>query len=146
MAMERWDPLKDMVSLRDAMNSLFQESFVRPGGVLSPGSIPMPIDVLENENEFVVKASLPGIQPENVQITVQGDSIVIRGETQAEEEKKGETWHVRERRHGTSQRTLTLAATISAEKATARFDHGILTLTLPKAEEAKPKQIKITTT
>jgi HSP20 family protein len=142
--MERWEPLKDMVSLRDAMNSLFQESFVRPGGVLSPSAVPMPMDVLENENEFVVKASLPGIKPENVQITVQGDTITIRGETQGEEEKKGETWHVRERRHGTSQRTLTLAAPINADKATAKFEHGILTLTLPKAEEAKPKQIKVT--
>jgi len=144
--MERWEPLKDMVSLRDAMNSLFQESFVRPGGVLSPSAIPMPMDVVENENEFIVKASLPGIKPENVQITVHGDSITIRGDIQAEDEKKGETWHVRERRHGTSQRTLTLAAPISSEKATAKFDHGVLTLTLPKAEEAKPKQIKVTST
>jgi len=143
MAIERWDPFKEVVSLRDAMNSLFQESFVRPGSALAPGTVPMPVDVVENENEFVVKASLPGIKPEDVHITVHGETLTIRGESKADEEKKGETWHLRERRHGVFQRTVNLAAPINSDKAVAKYDHGILTLTLPKAEQAKPKQIKI---
>jgi HSP20 family protein len=132
-----------MVSLRDAMNSLFQESFVRPVGAMAAGLLNLPLDVVENDNEFVVKASLPGLTPEDVQITVHGNTLSIRGESKPEEEKKGETWHLRERRHGSFQRTVNLAAAVNADKATARYDHGVLTLTLPKVEEAKPKQIKV---
>lgn len=80
MAIERWDPFREMVSLRDAVNSLLQESFVRPGGVPGAGGpTTLPLDVAETENEFVVKASLPGIKPEDVQITVHGDTLTIRG-------------------------------------------------------------------
>ena len=103
----------------------------------------LPLDVSENENEFVVKASLPGIRPEDVQITVHGDMLTIRGEIKAEEEKKEEHFHLRERRYGQFQRTVRLSAPIRADQAQANFENGVLTLTLPKAEEAKPKQIKI---
>jgi HSP20 family protein len=144
MAIERWDPLRDMVSLRDAVSSLLQESFVRPGGIGGGGGpATLPLDVHETENEFVVKASLPGLKPEDVQLTVHGDTVTIRGETKAEEEKKGQTWHLRERRSGTFQRSVSLATPIDADKAHARFEHGVLTLTLPKTEKARPKQIKV---
>ena len=144
MAIERWDPFREMVSLRDAVNSLLQESFVRPGGVPGAGGpTTLPLDVAETENEFVVKASLPGIKPEDVQITVHGDTLTIRGESKAEEEKQGRTWHLRERRSGVFRRSLSLATPIDADKANARFEHGVLTLTLPKSEQARPKQIKI---
>jgi HSP20 family protein len=145
MAVERWDPLRDAVSLSDAFNSLLRESFVRPSAMTGSGAsaFPLPLDVCENENEFVVKASLPGVKPENVQITVHGDTVTLRGETQSETEKKGETWHLRERRSGSFQRSFTLATPINSEKADAKFEHGVLTLTLPKAEQAKPKQIKV---
>jgi len=78
-----------------------------------------------------------------VQITVHGDTLTIRGESKAEEEKKGETWHLRERRFGAFQRTLSLSTPIDPDKAVAQFDHGVLTLTLPKSERAKPRQIKV---
>ena len=101
MAIERWDPFREMVSLRDAVNSLLQESFVRPRRRAGAGGpTTLPLDVAETENEFVVKASLPGIKPEDVQITVHGDTLTIRGESKAEEEKQGQTWHLRERRSG----------------------------------------------
>jgi HSP20 family protein len=143
MTIQRWEPVRDMVSLGDAMNSLLQESFVRPGGLMADGAALTPIDISENENEFIVKASLPGIRPEDVQITVHGDILMIRGEIKAEEEKKGEHYHLRERRFGEFQRTVKLSAPISADKAQAQFENGVLTLKLPKAEGAKPKQIKI---
>ena len=144
MAIERFDPFREAVSLSDAMNSLFRESFVRPGnGALTGAALALPLDVRESENEFVIKASLPGVKPEEVQITVHGDVLSIRGETKAEEEKKGETWHVKERRYGTFQRSVSLTTPIDADKAQAQFEHGVLTLTLPKAEAAKPKQIKV---
>ena len=144
MAIQVWDPFREMVSLHDAMNSLLQDSYVRPGSKLADGGPAMlPLDISENENEFVVKASLPGIRPEDVQITAHGDTLTIRGELKAEEEKKDEHYHVRERRFGQFQRTVRLSAPIIADKAQAQFDNGVLTLTLPKAEEAKPKQIKV---
>ena len=144
MAIQRWEPFREIVSLRDAMNSLLQESFVRPGSLLANGGPAMvPLDIAETENEFVVKASLPGVRPEDVQITAHGDTLTIRGEIKAEEEKKGEHYHLRENRYGQFQRTVTLSTPISADKAQARFENGVLTLTLPKAEEARPKQIKI---
>lgn len=80
MAIERWDPFREMVSLRDAVNSLLQESFVRPGGVPGAGGpTTPPLDVAETEDEVIIKASLPGIKPEDVQITVHGDTLTIRG-------------------------------------------------------------------
>jgi HSP20 family protein len=144
MAIERWDPFREAVSLRDAMNSLLQDSFVRPfAGQAGGTAAALPLDISENENEFVVKASLPGVRPDDVQITVHGDTLTIRGESKSEEEKKGHTWHLRERRFGAFQRSVSLAVPIDADKAQAQYDHGVLTLTLPKAEQARPKQIKV---
>ncbi len=97
----------------------------------------------ENENEFVIKASLPGVKPEDVQITVHGDTLTIQGESKAHEEKKGEHWHLRERRFGQFQRSLSLGTSVDSDKARAQFEHGVLTLVLPKSEQAKPRQIKI---
>jgi HSP20 family protein len=127
------------------MNSLLQDSFVRQGAAATSGPVGLPLDVTESENEFVVKASMPGVKPDEVQITVHGDTVTIRGESKAEEEKQGHNWLLRERRYGTFQRSLGLTSPIDSNKAQAHFEHGVLTLTLPKAEEAKPKQIKINT-
>jgi HSP20 family protein len=145
MAIERWNPFQEAVSLREAMNSLLQESFVRPGAAsLSDGGyFALPLDICETDNDFVIKASLPGMKPDDVDITVQGDVLTIRGETKAEEDKKGEHWHFRERRYGGFQRSVSLAAPVDSDKAQAHYEHGVLTLTLPKSEAAKPKQIRI---
>jgi len=144
MAIERWDPFQEAISLRDAMNSLLQESFVRPGGVPAQnGLATLPLDVCETENDFVVKAALPGVKPEDVQITVHGDTLTIRGESKAEESRKGTHWHLRERRFGAFQRSLSLATPVDPDKAQAHYEHGVLTLTLPKSDAAKPRQIKI---
>ena len=144
MATDRWDSFREAVSLTDAMNALFRESFIRPSSVPGqPGSGLLPLDVSENENEFVIKASLPGVKPEDVQITVHGDTLTIQSETKAEEEKKGERWHLRERRSGSFQRSLSLATPVNSDKAQAQFEHGVLTLVLPKSEAAKPRQIKV---
>ena len=147
MTIERWDPFREMVSLRDAVNSLFQDSYVRPGGLGAAGAeagvAPLPLDVRETADAFVVQASLPGVRPEDVEVTVHGDTLTIRGERKAEEERQGETWHLRERRAGSFRRMLTLTVPVDADRATAEHDHGVLTLRLPKAESARPKQIKV---
>lgn len=147
MSIERWDPFREMISLRDVMNSLVAESYLRPGARPTVGeAMTLPLDVTESEGEFVVKSSLPGVKPEDVQITVQGDTLTIRGESKAEEEKKGTHWHLRERRSGSFARSVSLGSPINSDAATAEFDHGVLTLRLPKAAENKPKQIKVATT
>lgn len=144
MPIERWNPFGEMISLRDAMDSLLQESFVRPFGLTADGApAALALDVSENDNELVVKASLPGVKPEDVQITVQEDVLTIRGESKAEEEKKGQTWRLRERRFGAVERSISLPVVVDPDKARAQFEHGVLTLTLPKSEAAKPKQIKV---
>ncbi len=145
MAIQRYDPFREVVSLRDAVNSLLQDSVVRPIGAGIPGddAVMLPLDIAETENEFVVKAALPGARPEDVQITAHGNTLTIRGEIRSDEEKQGEQYHLRERRFGQFQRTVTLPTSISADKAQAHFEDGVLTLTLPKSEEAKPKQIKV---
>lgn len=144
MAIQLWDPVREAVSLREVMSSLLQDSFVRPGALPGDGGPAMlPLDISENDNEFIVKASLPGVRSEDVQITVHGDTLTIRGEMKAEQEKKDEHYHLRERRYGLFQRTVRLSAPVRSDQAQAEFQDGVLTLTLPKAEEAKPKQIRI---
>ena len=91
----------------------------------------------------MVTASLPGIKPEDVQTTVLGDTVTIKAESKANAEQKGQNWLVRERRTGSFQRSVTLGTPINADKASAQFEHGVLTLTLPKSEQARPKQIKL---
>jgi HSP20 family protein len=143
MALQVWDPFREAVSLRDAMNALFQESFIRPSPDLAKGAGALPLDVVENENEFVVKASLPGVKPDDVQITVLGDTVTVQGESKFEEEKKNERWHLRERRTGSFKRSISLGIPVDSDKARAQFEHGVLTLTLPKSEAAKPRQIRV---
>jgi HSP20 family protein len=146
--MERWEPLRDMMSLRDAMERLIQESFLRPAGSILPAMRgAMPLDVVERGDAFEIRASLPGIKPEDVQITVQGDVLTIRGTTTSEQERKDdrddENWILRERRSGSFYRSLTLPAHLDADRATARFDQGVLVLEIPKAETAKARQIPV---
>lgn len=97
MAIESWNPFQEAISLREAMNSLLQDSFVRPGGTpAQAGHTPLPLDVSETEHDFVVRASLPGAKPDDVQITVHGDTLTIRAESKTDEERKGEHWHLRD--------------------------------------------------
>lgn len=143
----RWDPLRDMVSLRDAMDRLFEESFVRPMGgwpFLAGGEQALALDMYETDENLVVEASLPGFSPEQVDISVVGNSVTIKAEVkqEAEKEEKGK-YHFRERRYGAFQRTISLPVGVNADKAEARFENGVLTLTLPKVEEAKPKRIQL---
>lgn len=144
MSIQLWDPIRGAISLRDAMNDLIQESFVRPG-TLPPrdGAAVAALDLSETEDEFVIRASVPGVRPEDVEITVQGDTLTIRGESRSNDEKKGERWHLRERHFGAFQRSVTLGTPFDADKAQARYENGVLTLTLPKATGSKPHRIRI---
>lgn len=146
MAITRWDPFSELVSLREAMSRLFEESFVRPSLVAPeiPAGRMVPIDVYETDNEIVVKAPLPGAKPEDVDVTVTDDVLTIKGEVKEEAEVKRENYFRQERRFGTYYRQVTLPLPVEADKAQATFENGVLTLTIPKAEKVKPKIIKVT--
>jgi HSP20 family protein len=149
MSLMRFDPEREMLSLRDAMNRLMEESFVLPsmlGEVRGSGrSWGLAVDMFETNDNLVVKASVPGVKPENLDVTVQGETLTIRGETQEEQQRDQGRYHVRERRQGSFSRTVTLPFPIQNDRVEATFDNGVLTLTLPKAEAIKPRSIKVQT-
>ena len=149
MSITRWDPWGDIVSLREAMNNLLEESFVRPRpGMPGPGmASSLALDVKETPDRFVVTASVPGVPSTDIDITVLGDTLRIRGhrteEKESEEAGGGSRWLLRERRFGAFERTVSLPTVVDAENAAADFKDGVLTVTLPKAETAKPKSIPV---
>jgi HSP20 family protein len=145
----RWEPFRDMMTLRDAMSQLFEESLVRrspfgawPFGRREDEAMPA-VDMYETEGEVMVEASLPGLKPEEVDITITGNSLEIRGETKQETEEKRGDYYYKERSYGSFQRSLTLPVEIKADETEATFENGVLKLKMPKAEQAKAKQIKI---
>jgi HSP20 family protein len=141
----RWNTARDAVSLREAMDRLFEESFLRPdlfGSGESPASA-LPLDMYETENDVVVKASVPGVKPEDIQVTVTGDLLTIKGEFKTEEKTEKRNFLRQERRYGSFCRQLGLPSGVDSGKAEASFENGILTLTLPKVEAVKPKTVKV---
>jgi len=147
----RNSPFGELMSLRSAMDRLFEDSFVRPqlwtGGLDGAGLLPM--DVSTTADDMVIQASLPGWKPEDVEIAVEGRTLTISGQTRQEREDTaadqgdGQGFLVREIRRGSFSRSLTLPEGVEPDKATAAFENGILTLRIPKAEQAKPRQIRI---
>jgi HSP20 family protein len=126
------------------MDRLFEDSFVRPTGsrLALAGGAPLTVDMFETEEDVVVKTALPGVDPNDRDISVLGNTLTIKGETKAEEVEQG-CYICRERRFGATSRSLTLPVAVEADKAEAEYENGVLTLKLPKVEEAKPKAIEI---
>ncbi len=147
MSISRWDPFREMLSLREAMNQLLEESYVRPGqtggAAAQGGAQGLALDVADRGDAYEVKASLPGVRPEDIHCAVQGDTLTIRGEAKAEQERREGNYLLRERRSGVMQRTIALPAPIEADAVEADYQDGVLTLTVPKPEQAKPKRIAI---
>jgi len=145
MAIARYSPLSDLVSLRDAMDQLFQESVIRPNGWsgLPAGQISTPVDLWETKDAYHLRADLPGMTPEDITINVTGDTVTLSGETKSMTDVANEGWLRQERRAGKFQRGFTLPVQIDANAVTATFSNGILDLTLPKSEAVKPKTVKI---
>jgi HSP20 family protein len=140
----RWEPLGNMVSLRDAMDRLFEESVVGPRGWAAPagGSVPS-VDMYETESELVITAAIPGVSADDVEITVVGDVLTIKGESKSETGSERASYHRQERRYGAFMRSVALPVAVQVDKSEAKFADGVLTLTLPKAEAAKPHSIRI---
>ena len=140
----RWDPFSD---LRTTMDRLFDEGFSRPWRVIPSVEYresTFPVEVSETEGEIEVKASLPGVKPDEVEITVNNDVLTIKAEHKEETvEDKKRDYYRREIRYGAMQRSLSLPVSVDSDKAEARFENGVLALRLPKADAVRPKQIKV---
>jgi HSP20 family protein len=142
----RWDPFREMVDLRDTMDRLFDRGFSRPWRLVSwtgEGAGFFPVDLYETDEEVVVKASLPGVNPDDVHISVTGEALTIKAETKEEHEERQKNYYRQERHYGSTQRVLALPVRVDADKAKAEFDQGVLTLRLPKAAEVRAKTIEV---
>jgi len=144
MAIVRWDPFREMMTLRNAMDRMFEDSIVpRIQSITNGGEAPMALDVYQTDDEVVIKAALPGVKPEDVDISITGDTVTIKGEMKEETEVKEENYLHRERRYGTFSRIVQVPVSVREDQAEATFEDGVLKLSLPKAEEVKPRQIKV---
>lgn len=141
MSISRWDPWGDIVSLREAMNSLFEDGFMRARG--TTGAYGLAVDVEETPDAFLIHASVPGIKEDDVSITLHGDTVTISGERKEAHTGESGRWLIRERQTGRFQRSVTLPGAVKADEAEADFTDGVLSITLPKAEEAKARQITV---
>lgn len=141
MALTRLTPLGDFVSLREAMDRLFQDSVIRPSAWAD--SVAVPVDLWESKDGYHLRADLPGLAAEDIQIDATGEGVTIAGEYRAPADVPQESWLRRERATGKFQRSFALPVQIDASRVVATFSNGVLELTLPKSEAVKPKSIKI---
>jgi HSP20 family protein len=148
MTIARFTPLTDIVSLRDAMDRLFEESFIRPSGWNghAAGHLAVPVDLWETKDSFHLRADVPGVTPDQLEINATSDSISIAGEVKGRTDTTDDGWLRQERRVGKFQRAFTLPIAIDPTKVEATFDNGVLQLVLPKAENVKPRMIKVNAT
>lgn len=139
----RWEPFREMRRIHDMLDRVMDEGMTGRGdGNWFEGLAP--IDVYQTDDDVVIEASMPGVKPEDIEVSVTGDTLTLRGEVREEKDVETERdYHVRERRYRRFARSLTLPSTVDANKAEATMDNGILTLSIPKAEAAKPKQITV---
>jgi HSP20 family protein len=151
MAIIRWEPFRDLVSLQERMNRLFDESFRGINRTGSEedwvgGSWAPAVDIYEQNGNIVLKAELPGIDPKDVDVRVENNILTLRGERKLENEVKRESYHRVERAYGSFTRSFTLPNVVDTEKIKAEYKDGLLRMTLPTKDEAKPKQISINVT
>jgi HSP20 family protein len=140
----RWDPFREAVTLREAMDRLFEDTFIpvrRQMAQERDRVFRLPIDAYVTPEEIVIQANMPGLKPENVEVTIEGDTLTIKGERPTPLENVD--YVLQERAYGKFQRTLNINVPVDADKAEARFENGLLTLTIPKAEAVKPKTIQV---
>ena len=144
-ALTRWDPVREIQSMRNLMDRFFEESFMDAPRLWSRSleTFAPALDVMEDSDAYTVTASVPGVDPEAIDVTLTENVLTIKGETKSEEEKKEANYHLRERRFGRFSRSITLPTPVDADHIEATQENGVLTLRLPKVESAKPKRIEI---
>jgi len=152
MAIVRWEPFRDLMTVQDRMNRIFDEAFRGAGRTAGEedwalgGAWAPAVDIYEHEGNLVLKAELPGIDPKDVDVRVENNVLTLHGERKFESEVKREQYHRVERAYGTFSRSFTMPSVVDTEKIKAEFKDGVLRVTLPQREEAKPKQISIAVT
>ena len=146
MAISRWEPFPELTPLREAMDRLFEQSFLWPRPLLAERLMEsrlLPIDMYQTDNDVVIKTAVPGMRPEDIDIKIVGDTITISGERKEQREVKEENYLVREMSVGRFHREVISPVDIKPDQAQASFENGILTITVPKAEVTKAKQVKV---
>lgn len=148
MTIARFSPMTDIVSLRDAMDRLFEESYIRPNGWtgLAAGHLAVPVDLWETKDAYHLRADVPGVTSDQLEINATSDTISIAGEVKGQADVTNDGWIRQERRVGKFQRAFTLPMAIDPTKVDATFENGVLQLVLPKAENVKPRTIKVNAT
>jgi len=141
----RWDPFREMAELRATMDRLLNETRNLPLASSEDRVWALPLDVSESEDAFVVKASLPGVKPEDIDISLSDNVLTIKAEIKADEEIENGRYHLRERRYGIFSRSITLPTSVDADNVQASYEDGVLILNIPKAEEVKPRKIEVHT-
>ncbi len=141
----RWEPMRELTSLRTAMDKLFEDSFIRPDAWRAglPAEM-LPVDLIESDDQVVVKATVPGVKPEDVEVTLTGDLLTIKGEFKAENREEHANYVRQERRSGSFCRQIGLPAGVDADNVEAAFEDGVLTLEMPKLANSGIKKIKVT--
>jgi HSP20 family protein len=139
----RWEPFRGVITLQDQINRLFNDAFERTGEQSNLSAWAPAVDIYETEHELVVKADLPDVDPKDLDIRVENNILTIRGERKFEKKVNEENYLRVERAYGSFARSFTLANTVNTDAIKADYQNGVLTLTIPKREEAKPKQVKV---
>ncbi len=138
----RWEPFHEMISLREAMDRLFNDALTRPLSLMPEFQQPL-VDIYQTNDEVVVKATIPGVKPEDIDVSITNDVLTIKGEFKEEKKDNNATYHLQEHRYGKFERVLSLPVPVKTNEAKASYENGILTLHLPKVEEVRPKSIKV---
>lgn len=145
MAVSRWDPFRDLMSIQGDLNELFGRAFGQGEAARGASWAPV-LDVFEDKDRFVIKVELPGLGPDDVDISVEEGTLTVSGERRFYQEMEEGGFHRIERRFGTFARSLNLPSTADPDRIEASFDAGVLTITVPKKEEAKPRKIQVKAT
>jgi len=143
MALMKWEPLEELTTLHDRIGRLFGETWVPTTRMFGYEVFSPSVDVYENDKELVVKAELPEMNEKDVEVNLENNTLTIRGERKQEFEEKKGTYHVSELTYGSFERSFTLPPNVETEKASAKYEKGVLRITLPKKEGAKPKRIDL---
>ena len=140
----RWDPFRELNTLQDRMNRLFQEATPgREDDLMNTGSFVPPVDIYEDEHAITLSLEVPGVEEKDIDIRLENNTLTIRGERKFDNEEKEQNFHRIERRYGSFSRSFTLPNTVDTEQCNADFENGVLKVKLAKRAEAKPKQIKV---
>lgn len=145
MTLIRWTPIRGMTGFQDEMNRLFNEFFASSPDQGETGALlwnPL-VDIAETKDDIIVKAEIPGMKKDDIKVVIQDNVLTLKGEKQEEKQEKDKTYHRVERSYGSFERSFSLPVSVQVDQVKADYKEGVLTINLPKAEEAKPKEVSV---